>query len=108
MGTVRQYHKICIQRVLQKNIKRVSQSKVLPEQSTEIPRSVTIKRTARERQSKVLLGTPQSKALPGSAIIKYIQGVQQTEVQRGGAIIKMTTRECNIQKYFQGVQQSKV
>ena len=34
--------------------------------------------------------------------------MQQTEVQRGGAIIKLTTGECNIQKYFQGVPQSKV
>ena len=46
MGTARQYHKNCIQGVLQKYIKRVAQSKVLPGQSKEIPGSVTIRNTA--------------------------------------------------------------
>ena len=48
-GTTRQYHKNCIQGVLQKYIKRVAQSKVLPGQSKEIPGSVTIRNTARDR-----------------------------------------------------------
>ena len=108
-GTARQYHKNCIQGVLQKYIKRVSQSSVLPGQSKEIPESVTIKKTVRDRHyQKYCLGPPQSKVLPGSAVIKYIQGVQQTEVKQGSAIIKMITGECNMQKYCQGVIQSKV
>ena len=102
MGTARQYHKNCIQGVLQKYIKRVAQSKVLPGQSKEIPESVTIRNTASGRHNpKYCLGPPQSKVLPRSAVIKYIQGVQQTEVEQGSAIIKMITRECNMQKYCQ-------
>ena len=68
MGTARQYHKNCIQGVLQKNIKRVAQSNVLPGQS-----------------KKKYRGLSQSEILPGTAIIKstgrdrhnqkYCQGV---------------------------------
>ena len=107
-GTARQYHKNCIQGVLQKYTKRVSQSRVQPAQSKEIPGSVTIKNTVRDRNyQKYCFGPPQSKLLPGSAVIKYIQGVQQTEVKQGSAIIKMITGECNMQKYCQGCHNQK-
>ena len=88
MGTVRQYHKICIQRVLQKNIKRVSQSKVLPEQSTEIPRSVTIKRTARDRQIK---------STARGATIKITARECHNKVHPGSATNRSTTRGCHNQ-----------
>ena len=79
MGTARQFHTSCIQEVLQNHIKRVAQSKVLPGQSKEIPGSVTIRNTARDRHNhKYFKGPPQSKVLQWSAVIKYIQGVQQT------------------------------
>ena len=59
MGTVRQYHKICIQRVLPKNIKRVSQSKELPGTAIikNTARDATIKSTARECHNKVHPGS---------------------------------------------------
>ena len=52
MGTASQYHKNCIQGVLQKYTKRVAQTKVLPGQSKEIPGSVTIRNTARDRHNQ--------------------------------------------------------
>ena len=83
MGTDKQYHKKCIQGVLQSTIHQGS---------------VTIKRTATDRHNqKYCQGPPQSKVLPGSAAIKYPKGVQQTEVQQGSATIKMTTRDRNTQ-----------
>ena len=94
--------KSCIQGVLQKYIKRMAQSKVLPGQSKEIPGIVTIRNTARDRHNqKYCQGPPQSKVLPGSVVIKYIKGVHQIEVHQGSAIIKMITKECNMQKYCQ-------
>ena len=52
MGPVRQYHKKLHTESATKVYKRVSQSKVLPEKSTEIPRSVTIKSTARDHHNQ--------------------------------------------------------
>ena len=107
MDTARQYHKKCIQGVLQLKVHQGS---------------VAIKSTAREchkfkylrkcHNQKYCQGPPQSEALPwtaktkkmqGSAAIKHKQGVQPTEVQQGS----MTTRKCDIQMYCQCVSQSK-
>ena len=63
---------------------------------------------------KYYQGPPQSKVLSGTATgtatintndreIKYIQGVQLTEVQQES----MNTRKCNMQMYFNSVPQLK-
>ena len=99
-----------------KNIKRVSQSKVLPELSTEIPRSATIKRTARDRHNqKYNKGISHLKEMPGSVTIKCTfrewhnrkncQGMPKSKVYPESATIKSTARKCHKLKYNQGVQQ---
>ena len=76
MGTVRQYHKIYIQRVLQKNIKRVSNQKYCQNniqkyqgvsQSKELPGTAIIKSTARDATIKSTARECHNKVHPGSA-----------------------------------------
>ena len=67
-----------------------------------------MKSTTRDRNNqKYRLGSPhgppQSKLMTRTAAIKYIQGVQLTEVKQES----MTTRTCNMQMYFNSVPQLK-
>ena len=85
MGPARQYYKKCIQGVLQLKVQQggvtiKSTARECHNFSTE--GNVTIKSTTTDRHNqKYCHGPQQSKIMPGSAAIKHIQGVEQTEVQ---------------------------
>ena len=89
MVTERQYHKKCIQGVLQLKVHQGS---------------VSIKSTARECHNLSTLGSVTIKSTTRDRHNeKYCQGVQITEVQQES----MTTRKCNMQMYFNSLSQLK-
>ena len=107
MVTEKQFHKKCIQGVLQLKVHQGSitiKSTARECHNLSSSGSVAIKSTTRDRHNqKYCPGPPQSKLMTESAAIKYIQGIQLTEVQQES----MTTRKCNMQMYFNSVPQLK-
>ena len=111
MVTESQYHKKCIQEMFQLKVYQGSvaiKSTARECHNLSTKGSVTIKSTTRDRHNKKYCqgppqGPPQSKLMTGSAAIKYLQGVQLTEVQKES----LTTRKCNMQMYFNSVPQLK-
>ena len=87
MGTARQYHKKCIQGVLQTKVHQGS---------------VTIKSTAREchqgvSNQKYCQGPQQSNVLPGTATIKSTARECLNEIHPGSATNRSKTKECHNQ-----------